>query len=254
MSGVRTIAVTGANGFIGKRLCERLRAEARFEVLALVRATDAATFNATIARADVVAHMAGVTRPKEIREFDEGNRQLTQALAAAIARGGRRPLILFASTVRAREDTEYGRTKRAAEEVLLRLGEQMGAVIAVFRLGQVFGRGARPYYNAISATLLADAAQGRKTSLNRPDDPIELVDVAAVIDALVQAIEHPSGSSGIVYIPGSHHTTVGSVAEIAARFGAGDPPRPGQPLEAALFRAFEGYVGDFSAAGSPRTP
>ena len=249
-TGLTTIAVTGANGFIGSRLCAWLR-ERGDVVMPLVRGTEPAALHDALARADVIAHMAGVTRPREMHEFDQGNRQLTEQVADAVRHAGTAPLILFASTVRAIEDTEYGRTKRAAEDALLSLAADTGAHVAIFRLAQVFGRGARPYYNAITATLLADAAQGRATVLNSPDDAIELVDVADVVRAMIATIDARPAVTGLLTAEPVHRTTVGAVAAIAARFGRGTPPNPASPLEVALFDAFAGYRDEFSSA-APR--
>jgi len=251
----RTVAVTGANGFIGGRLLARLDGVAGVAAIPLTRGTDPEVAQAALGRADVVAHMAGVTRPRTFEEFDQGNRQLTEGLAEAIRSGGTAPLILFASTVRAVEDTEYGRTKKAAEDALVGLAHDTGCRLVIFRLAQVFGRGARPYYNAISATLLADAAQGQATRLERPGDPIEVVDVADVTDAFAAVIAHPPAErTSILTVDPSHRTTVGALAEIAGRFGRGDRPDPARPIEVALFDAFQGYREAFSAGTLPRTP
>lgn len=251
----RTVAVTGANGFIGGRLLARLDGAPGVVATPLTRGTDPEIARVALARADVVAHMAGVTRPRAFEEFDQGNRRLTEDLAGAIRASRTAPLILFASTVRAVEDTEYGRTKRAAEDALLGLANDTGCRVAIFRLTQVFGRGARPYYNAISATLLADAAQGRATRLERPDDQIEVVDVADVAEAFAASIVHPPAErTGILTVEPSHRTTVGILAEIAGRFGRGDRPNPDQPMEVALFDAFQGYREVFNAGSLLRTP
>lgn len=251
----RTVAVTGANGFIGGRLMERLAEMSDIATIPLTRGTDPDAARAALARADVVAHMAGVTRPRVFEEFDQGNRRLTEDLAGTIRANGTTPLILFASTVRAVEDTEYGRTKKAAEDALVHLAKDTGCRVAIFRLAQVFGRGARPYYNAISATLLADAAQGQATRLERPDDPIEVVDVADVAEAFAAVIVHPPAEqASILTVAPSHCTTVGTLADIAGRFGRGDRPDPDRPMEIALFDAFRGYREALSAGTLPRTP
>jgi len=245
---VTTVAVTGANGFIGGRLVERLKAMPDMEVLPLVRTDGPGVLREALANADAVAHMAGVTRPREFTEFEQGNRLLTEGLADAVRAAGVHPLILFASTIRAAEDTEYGRTKKAAENALSRLGKEAGCAVAIFRLGQVFGRGARPYYNAITATLLADAAQGRVTRLERPGDPIELVDVADVVDAFAAVIARPITGTAVLTVERSYRTSVGAVAELAERFGRGEAPDTGQPMQVALFDAYRGYAeADLSA-------
>lgn len=235
-----TVVVTGATGFLGRSLLERLAADRCYRMMPITRADGDADLHHALQGASVVAHLAGVTRPQRPEEFDEGNTQLTQRLAAAIRDSGATPLVLFASSIRAVEDTYYGRTKRAAELSLLELANDTGASVAIFRLGQVFGPGARPYYNSIVATLLADAARGRKTMVQSPDAPIDLVDVADVMEVLVRTISMPPVMSGFFKVQPTYSVTVGSVADIAQSFNDGTE-MPADVLGAKLYRAYCAY-------------
>lgn len=259
MSHPKTVVVTGATGFIGSRLCSRLTG-AGHVVRPIRRGDGDAALRSALNGADAVAHCAGVTRPQSPQEFDEGNAQLTQRLAAAIRDVGARPLVLFTSSVRAAEDTHYGRTKRHAEDELIALSGDAGCTVAIFRLPQIFGRGARPYYNSIVATILADAAASVRTPVENPGAPLELVDIADVVSALVDTVVRPPARTGFLTVSPSYSSTVGDVARMAAGFRNRVSAAPRDGLEAALWTAYLGYAraSDEGAitgsANTPRTP
>lgn len=259
MDDRKSVVVTGATGFIGSRLCFRL-AEAGHDVRPIRRHDGDAALLAALRNADAVAHCAGVTRPRLPQEFDEGNAQLTRQLAVAIRAAGSRPLVLFTSSVRAAEDTHYGRTKKLAEDELIALSNDDGCVVGIFRLPQIFGRGARPHYNSIVATILADAAAGRETRIDNPGAPLELVDVADVVPALVATVARPPTRSGQLTVSPTYSSSVGQIAAIAAGFRDRRGGDDLDGLEAALWDAYCGYVEDGEEASggpvsrSPHTP
>lgn len=212
-----TVAITGATGFLGGRLLQRLATLGAAAVV-LPRDGTVAQWAALVARADVVAHLAGVTKANGPDAFERGNHQLTRRLTDALVVADSRAAVLFASTVRVGSDTAYGRTKAAAERVLLDHSAATGAPVAIFRLPQFFGEGARPHYNSIVATILADAAAGRRTELQQPASALELVRVEDVVDAMVAAIEGPSTGPVFGEVTPVYQTTVGEIARIAWSF------------------------------------
>ena len=215
------VAITGATGFLSGRLRARLEASG-VTVVVLPRDGTIEEWAALVAPADAVAHLAGVTKADRPEAFEEGNTGLTHRLTAALATADSRAAVLFASSVRVGSDTAYGRTKAAAERVLLDHSAATGAPVAIFRLPQFFGEGARPHYNSIVATILADAAGGRRTELQQPASALELVRVEDVVDALVAAIRRPPTEPVFGEVAPVHRTTVGEVARIAWSFHRGE--------------------------------
>ncbi len=240
LPNMRTVAVTGAAGFLGRNLVIRLR-EADLRVLPLTRETPPKDAERAIAAADVVFHLAGAIRPADPGEFAR-TEDYTHRLADAIAGGGRRPLVIVSSSIRAGDDSDYGRNKRAVEDALLDLARDAQATVAVCRLPNVFGKWARPNYNSVVATFCHNLARGLPIRVDDPGAPLSLLYVDDVIDQWRALVATPPSRSGLVEIGGVHQTTVGEVASLIQGFAAGRASGQvgavGSGLERALYATF----------------
>jgi UDP-2-acetamido-2,6-beta-L-arabino-hexul-4-ose reductase len=117
------VVITGANGFVGRNLRQRLGEIGGVSVECFGRDNQPAELSTLLAGATAVFHLAGVNRPTDPGEFARGNTGLTdelcRALAAVATSHGRTPTVIFASSIQAERDNPYGRSKRAAEDLLL---------------------------------------------------------------------------------------------------------------------------------------
>ena len=118
------VAVTGAKGFLGSNLVLRLK-EQGYEVAAIARDTDPAEARAQLAAADAIFHLAGANRCADDEEYFACNRDYSVWVASAVAEGGRKPLLVYSSSIKAADETPYGRSKRAGEDVLLDLARNV---------------------------------------------------------------------------------------------------------------------------------
>lgn len=214
------IAITGAGGFIGSNLAVRL-GELGVAPDLISRDTPAEASSAALRSADIVIHLAGANRPDDPSDFVRSNAAYSEWVAQAIAEGGRRPLLIFASSTKAVEDSDYGRSKRAGEAAMLRLAERSLATIAIYRLPNVFGKWARPDYNSAVATFCHNIARGLPVRIDDADAPLSLLYIDDLIDQWLDLIDTPPGKSGFVEPSAVHRTTVGKVAETIAAFGSG---------------------------------
>lgn len=210
------VAVTGAAGFLGANLVLRLREQGR-DVRAIARDTPIEEAEQSIGEADVVFHLAGANRPADNEDFLRSNRDYTRWVAAAVTKGGRKPLIVHSGSAKALEDSAYGRSKRAAEEVLLGLAGEGHADVAIWRLPNIFGKWARPNYNSAVATFCHNAARGEPLRVDDPAAPLSLLHVDDLLDQWLPLIDRRP-ESGIVEPVGVHRTTVGEVAAIISGF------------------------------------
>jgi len=256
------IVITGADGFIGRNLRVRLRELGHADVHGVTRTTPAADLPGMLHGADFVFHLAGVNRPQNPAEFEAGNAGFTAALCAALVAAGCRAPLAFASSTQAGLDNPYGRSKRAAEEALLRHGRERGVPVHVFRLTNVFGKWSRPNYNSAVATFCHQIARGMPISINDPAAALNLIygdDVVAALTALLAAPAAPGGpgEAGPVYA-----TTVGALAETLHGFAAGrqslTTERVGTGLLRALYATYvsflppESFAYDVPRHGDPR--
>lgn len=212
----RRIAITGADGFVGRNLALRL-SELGDTTLPLTRASTRDDWFATIASADAVVHLAGANRPADPADFDTINAGTAALLVEALDAAGRSVPVIYASSTRAGGDDVYGRSKRAGEDALRDYASRTGNAVHIFRLPNVFGKWARPNYNSAVATFCHNIARDLPITVNDPSAPLTLVYiddvVAAFIDVLDVKVEPGFAEVQPVYV-----TTVGQVADMIRGF------------------------------------
>lgn len=242
------ILVTGAAGFVGKNLCASLKSirdgkdKTRpgltiKEVYEYDMDTEPALLDAYCEKADFVFNLAGVNRPKESREFMEGNFGFASTLLDTLKKHDNTCPVMLSSSIQAtligRYDSEYGRSKKAGEELFFRYAEETGAKVLVYRFPNLFGKWCRPNYNSAVATFCHNLANDLPIQVNDPSVELELlyIDdlVAEMLDALegrehrcefdgVQAVEKPGGRYCVV--PTTHRATLGGIVELLEAFKA----------------------------------
>ena len=215
-SGSLSIAITGANGFIGRNLSVRL-GELGHEILPITRDTEDEDWAGIVGRADAIVHLAGANRPVEQSEFMEVNAGTAQLLADAVRQNGRSIPVVYASSSKAGDDNEYGRSKRSGEDVLLELNAQNQAAVYVFRFPNVFGKWARPNYNSAVATFCHNIARDIPISIHDKSAPLSLIYIDDVMQLIVDAIAGEF-APGFVELSPVYETTVGAVADAIASF------------------------------------
>ena len=214
---MKTIAVTGANGFVGSNLVVQLR-ERGFAVVPVPHTASEASLQTILMPADAVVHLAGVNRPINETEFKTGNEGMTERLVAArTALGGKRPL-LYASSIQAELDNPYGRSKRAAEDVLKAYGQASGAPVAIFRLPNVFGKWCRPNYNSVVATFCHNISHGLPISVNDPSRILRLVYVDDVVAKILDVLNDPAKAGPSPSVEPVYEISLGDLAVQLERF------------------------------------
>jgi UDP-2-acetamido-2,6-beta-L-arabino-hexul-4-ose reductase len=217
LSPVR-VAITGADGFVGRNLALRLRESSRYTILPIDIGTSDADRRAALAQSDVVIHLAGVNRPKDEQEFAEGNSGFTATLCDELKADGRAVPVVFTSSAQAVRDNPYGRSKRDAESALEAYAQETGARVAILRLWNVFGKWARPNYNSAVATFCHNIARGLPIRVDDPTAVVRLVYIDDVVDAMIAMIDAAVPETGLVEVGPVHETTVGELAGLINRF------------------------------------
>jgi UDP-2-acetamido-2,6-beta-L-arabino-hexul-4-ose reductase len=178
---MKPVLVTGSAGFMGQSLCLALRRLGGFEVLEFDLHVPAQELPKLASRAELVFHLAGVNRPKEQREFAEGNVDLTRQLCAALAAAGRRTPIVLSSSIQAELENPYGQSKREAEEVVLAYHRRTGAPVYVYRFANVFGKWSRPNYNTVVATFCHNISRALPVQISNPANPLRFVYIDDIV-------------------------------------------------------------------------
>jgi UDP-2-acetamido-2,6-beta-L-arabino-hexul-4-ose reductase len=220
LSGLK-IVVTGSDGFVGRNLCTRLAELGHRDLFAWSRATPAAAAAAALAAADFVFHLAGVNRPPAAEEFTAGNVGFTALLTDALRSCGRSTPIVYASSIQADRDNPYGRSKAAAEQVLVDYARDTGAWVRNLRLQNIFGKWSRPNYNSVVSTYCHNIARDLPIRIDDPAAPLTLVHVDAVVEAMTAFLESPAAGDRLVESMPVYHTSVAALAAELASFRQG---------------------------------
>jgi len=244
------VVITGGNGFIGRNLRQRLAELGGVSVACFGRDNQPAELPTLLADADVVFHLAGVNRPADPGEFARGNTGLTEelcrALAAVAASHDRMPSVVFASSIQAERDNPYGRSKRAAEDLLLQAARDTGFLLRIFRLPNVFGKWARPNYNSAVATFCHNVARDLPIEVHAAGTPLSLVYVDDVVDRFLGLLEGDTSTETYAVVAPRYETTVGEVAGLVREFHASRrslvTERVGQGFIRALYATYVSYL------------
>lgn len=221
------VLITGARGFIGRNLVHHLSRREKLEIVTFNRDDAADELSRWLAGVDFIFHLAGVNRPQDPREFQEGNTALTgrlcEALRAEMSTSGRKIPVLYTSSTQAECENPYGKSKRGAEDMLRKLAADTGTTVHLFRLTNVFGKWCRPNYNSAVATFCHNIVRELPITINDPAVPLRLVYIDDVVETFLKALDGASlasDSSGVVRVEPEYATTVGEVAELIQNFRA----------------------------------
>ncbi len=245
-----TVLITGAAGFVGKNLSYTLN-NMGAEVLHCTRHTTPEQLEDHCARAEFVFHLAGVNRPADPADYLRGNEDFTARLLELLRRHNNFCPILLASSVHAAGDTPYGKSKAAAERLVLAHGQQTGAKILVYRLPNLFGKWSKPHYNSVVATFCHDIARHIPVRIDDAARELELAyidDVVAEFAAALAGKEQRAGD--FCTVPVTHRVTVGQVAALLTHFrDSRELPSmiPGS-FEKKLFSTYLSYLPEQSIA------
>ena len=241
-----TVGITGASGFIGRNLGVALERAGGHDIRRIQRDAPLAE---QLRGVDVLIHLAGVNRVAADDEFVQGNVEFLRELCAAFEATETNPCVVFASSIHAESAaTPYGRSKRAAEEVLADFvrrsrGPKKSSAV-VYRLPNVFGKWGRPRYNSVVATFAYAIARGEPYEVHEPDKILPLVYVDDVVRELVQRCNAPvhDGSVSFATVEPVHRISVGEIARTFESFVAGRRtnhlPSFDDPLVGKLFATF----------------
>ena len=217
------VAVTGADGFLGRHVSALLRSDHAHEILPVTRDTPPEGLRAALLAADAVIHLAGVNRPRDESEFTTGNTDFTRTITQVLEDGGRNASVAFASSTRATEDTPYGRSKLAAESILRDHAARHGVRVAVFRFPNVFGKWSRPFYNSAVATFCHSVARDLPVDVHDPARRLTLVYGEDAARAMVEWATDTAltpGGFGFQSAGPEYEVTLGGLVELIRAFRA----------------------------------
>ena len=235
------ILVTGAAGFVGKNLTAALQAikdgkDRRFSGLQIEQLylydldSPKELLETGCREADFVFHLAGVNRPQNTEEFMQGNFGFTATLLETLKKQGNTCPVMVSSSIQAtcigRYDSEYGRSKKAGEELVFAYGKETGAKVLVYRFPNLFGKWCRPNYNSAVATFCNNMANDLPITVSDPAVELELLYIDDLVEEMIAALqgkEHRceiSGSEAYCAVATTHRATLGEIVALLESFKA----------------------------------
>ena len=240
------ILVTGANGFVGKNLVAALknikdgkdRTHPNLnieEIYTYDIDSSAELLEEACKNADFVFNLAGVNRPQNTEEFMQGNFGFASTLLDTLKKYNNTCPVVLSSSIQAtlvgRYDGDYGRSKKAGEDLFFEYAEKTGAKVLVYRFPNLFGKWCRPNYNSAVATFCNNIANDLEITVNDPSVQLELLYIDDLIDEMLLAVEgkeHHCEFDGIDTVlcdngkycaaPITHKVTLGEIVELLESF------------------------------------
>lgn len=199
------ILITGAAGFVGKNLTEALRCirDGKDRTRPGLHVEELYLYDLSSSRelleeacekADFVFNLAGVNRPKDEKEFMEGNFGFASTLLDTLKKHHNTCPIMLSSSIQATLEgrfgnSEYGRSKKAGEELFFQYARETGAEVLVYRFPNLFGKWCRPNYNSVVATFCHNYAHDLPIQVNDPNVELEMLYIDDLVAEMLDALE-----------------------------------------------------------------
>ncbi len=240
------ILVTGAKGFVGKNLCASLKniRDGKDKTRPRIIIDEIFEYDVDTApelldefcrRAEFVFNLAGVNRTQNPAEFSEGNFGFASRLLDSLQKNKNGCPVMISSSVQAtcigRYDSDYGRSKKAGEELVFAYGENTGARVLVYRFPNLFGKWCRPNYNSAVATFCNNIANDLPITVTDRGIQLELLYIDDLVTEMLDALEgneHHCEFDGIETVlcdngrycaaPVTHKATLGEIVDLLECF------------------------------------
>ncbi len=241
------ILITGAKGFVGKNLVANLQAikEGKNrtrpnlsigEIFEFDIDTPKENLDIFCQKADFVFNLAGVNRPKDTKEFMQGNFGFASTLLDTLKKHKNTCPVMLSSSIQATlagryAGSEYGKSKQAGEDLFFNYAKETGANVYVYRFPNLFGKWCRPNYNSAVATFCHNLAHDLPIQVNDRSTELELLYIDDLIEEMLDALEcasHrcnynglnilPQANGQFCYAPITHKTTLGQIVDLLESF------------------------------------
>ena len=281
------ILITGAAGFVGKNLAAALHC--------LQNGTDRTRPNLSVDRlylydkdsprelleegcrnADFVFNLAGVNRPQDSREFMEGNFGFASTLLDTLKKYHNTCPVMLSSSIQATligryAGGDYGKSKKAGEDLFFRYAQETGAPVLVYRFPNLFGKWCRPNYNSVVATFCYNYAHDLPIQVNDPTVRLEMLYIDDLVTEMLDALEgkaHACEFEGLTPVfradgrfcaaPVTHSVTLGEIVSLLDAFRAQPqtlkmPEIPAGSFAKKLYSTYLSYLPAEKAIFTPKT-
>lgn len=204
------VLITGSNGFIGKNLISHLKEIDNLEIITFDVEDNFSKIESNIDSIDFIFHLAGINRPTDVKEFYEGNTDLTKKIVDLIK--NKNIPILITSSIQATKDNDYGKSKKLAEDYI----KENLTNYYIYRLHNVFGKWCKPNYNSVTATFCYNVANNLEITINDRSTELTLIYIDDIIYEFINVLNGNKPSEEVdnyYYINPRYNVTLGYMAD-----------------------------------------
>lgn len=187
-------------------------------------------------KADFVFNLAGVNRPENPADFMKGNFGFASDLLNNLKKYRNKSPIMLSSSIQAtlvgRYDSDYGRSKKAGEELFFSYAEETCVKVAVYRFPNLMGH-SRPKYNSFVSTLCYCVANDEPYTVNDRNAELELLYIDDLVEGMFDLLEGreahcefdgvktvPAENGRYCFVPVTHKVTLGEIVDLLEQFKA----------------------------------
>lgn len=241
------VLVTGANGFVGKNLVSHLSLNKDIEVFKYDIDSSKDELDRYTKECDFVYHLAGVNRPQNVSEYMEGNFGFTSTLLDKLVENNNKCSIMISSSIQAELDNDYGKSKKAGEDLIFKYGKDNDVKVYVYRFPNLFGKWCRPNYNSVIATFCNNIANDLEIVVNDESKELNLAYIDDVCEELVKCLnDNPSKEEDFCCVPITYVKSLGYIADLIKSFKENDRgimvPSTGDDFTKKLYATYISYV------------
>lgn len=241
------ILVTGAKGFVGKNLCHSLKniKDGKDRTRPNIKISEIYEFDIDSSEkeldfyaqnADFVFNLAGVNRPQNQDDFMQGNFGFASVLLDTLKKYKNKCPVMLSSSIQATligryAEGEYGKSKKAGEELFFNYSKTTGAKVCVYRFPNLFGKWCRPNYNSVVATFCNNIANDLPINVNDREIELELVYIDDLVNEMLELLEGKGNrceydglnpiardNGTYYYVPTAHKVTLGGIVDLLCKF------------------------------------
>lgn len=211
------ILITGANGFLGKNLIEKLVVIDNIDVLHYDLGTSDLLLEKNLSECDFLFHFAAVHRPKDSGDFYRVNDKFFSHILDILKKHNNPCPVILTSSIQALDNNDYGRSKKIAEDTIKKYGKDNNVPVVIYRLHNVFGKWAAPNHHSVVATFCYNISRELPITISDREITMEFYYIDDVINSFLDQINsiNITGKDGITRLPEKkiHRITLGELSD-----------------------------------------
>ena len=245
------ILITGSDGFIAKNLIEHLKRDSNITLYLFSKNDSISILEAYLNEVNFIFHLAGVNRPEKIEDFYKGNSKLTQTIINFLISNNKSVPILLSSSTQSDLDNDYGKSKKEAENLIIKYSKEVNTNVYIYKLPNVFGKWSKPNYNSVISTWCHNISHDLGITINNKDIKLDLVYIDDVIKSFIDKLDSQYDKEYFT-LDNIYKKSLGEISQLLHQFKENRTnliiPNVASGFERALYATYLSYLptDDFS--------